>query len=547
MPWLRSPPETADYVVVGAGSAGCVVASRLAQSGASVVLLEAGPPAWNPLIHVPAGMVKLARHPRLSWNFQTESEDHAGGRSIHWPRGRVLGGSGAINGMAFVRGSPSDYDDWHAGGCDGWSYRDVLPHFRSIERFASGDPEYRGRDGPLSVQPYETVLPLTDMFVAAAAAAGHRRTEDFNGPGHEGVGYGQLTRDGRFRATPATAFLGAASRDGPVVFTGAHAMRLRFEARRCVGVEFLRRGSAGFVGAAREVVLCAGTVGSPHLLQVSGIGPPEVVERLSVPTVRLLPGVGSNLIDHYLVQMVRRVRGTVTVNDLVRRRRLPWQLLRWAVLGRGPLTFGISTAIAFCRSDDAQPRPNLQIGFVPASYDPTRFGRLDAEPGMTVLVANLKPLSRGWIRAVDADSRVAPRIRANYLEHPRDLEVFRRGIREVRRILELEPIRRHCAEEVRPGAGVAADADLDAFVRSGGGSMYHPVGTCRMGVDATSVVDPELRVRGVERLRVADASIMPSITSGNTNAPTMMIGAKAAALVLADAGVRGAADAVRSA
>jgi choline dehydrogenase-like flavoprotein len=527
----------ADYVVIGAGSAGCVIASRLSETGARVVLLEAGPPDRNPWIHIPAGVLKLLHHPVVNWNYSAEAGPGSGGRAIHWPRGRVLGGSSSINGMLYVRGNPADFDGWAQLGCRGWSFDDVLPFFRASEDYAPGDPAVRGKGGVLRVEDYRTILPLTHRFVAAAQAAGHRYSADLNGSEPEGVGYSQMTRNGRFRGSTARTFLAAARRRPNLrIETEAQAMRLLFEGRRCTGVLLRQRGADRTLAAAREVILCGGAVNSPQLLQISGIGPGAHLAAIGVGVVHDLPGVGANLQDHYVARVSHRVRGAISINQLARGLRLAGEAARFCLLGTGALTFGVTSAQVFTRSREGLASPDLQLLFTPASYDPSRFGALEREPGMTVAVCPVRPDSRGEIMATSPDPFAKPRITPNYLAAAADGRVLLAGLRLTREIFARPPIADHSVVETLPGPGITTDAALLDYCRGFGTTIFHPVGTCRMGEDpAYAVVDSRLRVHGVGGLRVIDASVMPTLTTGNTNAPTIMIAEKGAAMIREDA------------
>ena len=526
-----------DYLVIGAGSAGCVVAARLAESGARVTLLEAGPPDRLPWIHVPAGMLKLIRNPAVNWMYASEPEPGTAGRAIHWPRGRVLGGSSSINGMLYVRGNPADFDGWAQMGCRGWSFDDVLPFFRKSEHYVQGgDPAHRGQGGVLKVEDYRTILPLTHRFVEAAQGAGHPFRKDLNGEQQEGVGYSQMTRLGRFRGSTARTFLAAArGRANLQVETDAPATRLLFDGRRCVGARFRRGGEEVEVRAAREVILSGGAVNSPHLLQISGIGPAGHLRDIGVEVVLDAPGVGANLQDHYVARVQHRVTGEISTNQLARFPRLLGEAVRYAVRGDGALTFGVTTAQVFCRSREGLASPDLQLLFTPASYDPQQFGVLEREPGMTVAVCPVRPDSRGTILARSADPFEKPAIRPNYLSAPSDRRVLMAGLRLTRDIFAQPAIARHSAFEMVPGPDVRSDEEMVEYIRGYGTTIYHPVGTCRMGEDPASVVDSRLRVRGIGGLRVIDASVMPTLTTGNTNAPTIMIGEKGAAMIREDA------------
>lgn len=527
----------ADYVVVGAGSAGCVIAARLAEAGLSVILIEAGRRDTHPLIQVPAGVGHLLYDPRHNWMFASEPEPESGNRALHTPRGKVLGGSSSINGMLYVRGNPADFDTWAQLGCRGWSYDDVLPLFRRSERYVSGgDSAFRGQAGPLPVEDYRTVLPLTHKFVSAAQEAGFEFTPDLNGAQQEGVGYAQMTRRGRLRGSTFRTFLGtAASRRNVVIQSDTTVTSLILDEGRCQGVRVVRDGEASELWARREVILSAGAIGSPHLLQLSGIGDPGLLQEAGiVPTVPLA-GVGRNLSDHYAVRLVNRLRNLTTINELSR----GWRLLREAVKfgwsGRGALTFGVTSAMVFCRSQDSLASPDIQLLFTPASYIVGKALRLEQEPGMTIAVCPTRPASRGSITPHGPDPFEPPKIRFGYLSDADDLRVLRSGLASARRIFASPALAPYVVAETRPGAGVQSEAAIEAFARQEGSSLFHPVGTCKMGIDDQAVVDPQLRVRGIRNLRVADASIMPTLTTGNTNAPTIMIAEKAAELLLADA------------
>ena len=527
----------ADYVVVGAGSAGCTVAARLSETGASVILLEAGPSDWHPMIHIPAGMRSLIRNPLVNWNFTTEPEKGTGDRRMEWPRGRTLGGSSSINGMLYVRGAPADFDGWAQMGCRGWSYDDVLPYFmKSEEYIQGGDTEVRGQGGPLKVEDYRTILPLTHRFVEAAQQAGFPFNPDLNGKTRYGVGYSQMTRRGRFRGSTAQTYLREAKgRPNLTVETNAQAGKLLFEGKRCVGATFQRGGKLHEVRANREVIVSGGAINSPHILQISGVGPAAHLQSLGIPVTHDLPGVGANLIDHYVIRVVHRVHGAETVNEVARFPRVLPEILRFFFTGKGALTFGVTTSQVFCDSREGLESPDLQLLFTPGSTHPLKLGQLDEQPGMSCVVCVVKPDSRGTIMAASADPFARPAIKPNYLTAHTDELALLGGVRHARRIFAAAALAQHSSGEIQPGPGLTSDADLLAYARRAGNTLYHPVGTCKMGEDPRAVVDSRLRVRGIDSLRVIDASVMPTLTTGNTNAPTIMIGEKGAAMIREDA------------
>ncbi|HLG46337.1 MAG TPA: GMC family oxidoreductase N-terminal domain-containing protein [Reyranella sp.] len=527
----------ADYVVVGAGSAGCTVAARLSETGATVILLEAGPTDWYPWIHIPAAMRKLLRNPLVNWNYTTEPEKSSGERRIDWPRGRTLGGTSSINGMLYVRGAPADFDGWAQMGCRGWSYDDVLPFFKKAETYAQkGDPEVRGQDGPLKVEDYRTILPLTHHFVKAAQEAGFPFNPDLNGKQRYGVGYSQMTRRGRWRGSTAQTFLREArKRPNLRVETDAQTGKLLFEGKRCVGVEFRRGGNITKVRANREVIVSGGTVNSPHILQISGIGPAAHLQSLGIPVLHDSPGVGSNLIDHYVIRLVHRVKGARTVNELAKFPGYLPEIPKFFLRGNGALTFGVTTAQVFADSREGLASPDLQLLFTPGSTNTLKFGQLDDKPAMSCVVCVVKPDSRGTVMATSADPFARPAIKPNYLTTRTDELALLGGTRHVRRIFSQPALAPYSLGETSPGPDIRSDDEVLAYARKFGNTLYHPVGTCKMGEDPRAVVDSRLRVHGLQGLRVIDASVMPTLTTGNTNAPTIMIGEKGAEMIKEDA------------
>ena len=525
--------QSFDYIIVGAGSAGCVLANRLSESGRnSVLLLEAGGKDDSFWIHIPIGYGKTIVDERVNWKFQTEANPALGGRTIYWPRGKVLGGSSSINGLIYIRGQAEDYDHWRQLGNVGWSYQDVLPFFKKAENQENGADAYHGADGPLRVTNLRERNPLCDAFIGSAQSQGIPRNDDFNGARQEGAGYFQATvRNGR-RESAATAYLRPAMRrPNLTVLTRAMTEKVLLEIQKATGLQFRHEGRMVTAKANREVILSAGSVKSPHLLMLSGIGNAGHLAQHGIAPVLDLPGVGQNLQDHYGGQITWKCNRAITMNDVMMSRFRQLQVgLQWLLMRRGPLSVPAGQAALFARVLPDSATPDLQFLFQTFSGGYYEDG-LFKFSGFANFLCPVRPNSRGQITLSSADAHAQPRLEPNYFSDERDRRIAVEGLKLARRMAASKPLADFVIEEHLPGSATATDQEIEDYLVQNGGCVSHQVGTCKMGTDAMAVVDPQLRVRGVEGLRVVDASIMPTLISGNTNAPTIMIAEKAAATI----------------
>ena len=523
----------ADFVIVGAGSAGCVLAARLTEDpSCRVILLEAGGSDANPWIHLPIGVGKVYADPKVNWCFETEPDAATAGRRHFWPRGKVLGGSSSINGMIYIRGQAEDFDMWRQMGCTGWSFDDVLPYFRRSERNTRLHDDFHGDAGPLCVSDIPARNPLGDAFIRAAEEAGFPRNDDFNGASQEGAGYHQTTTHRGMRHSAATAFLKPAmQRPNLRVVTHAMAERIVFTGNRATGIEFREHGTPRIATAAREVVLAGGAINSPQLLMLSGIGPAGHLAEFGIPVLQDLPGVGQDLQDHYGAGFKMKCRFPITANDMMRNPlRMAKSGLEYLLFRRGTLTLVSAEVALFARTRPELAVPDVKLASGTYSMDSPQQG-LHPWSGFSMGTWQLRPESRGEIRLRSADPLAPPAIHPNYLATETDRRALVGGLRIARRLLASPHLQHFILSEYRPGADIQTDDELLDYARRNGGTSFHATSTCRMGIDPMAVVDPELRVRGIAGLRVIDASVMPTVVSGNTNAAAIMIGEKGADLL----------------
>ena len=532
--------EQYDYVIVGAGTAGCVLANRLTACGKyTVCLLEAGPSDWNPMIHIPAGFMKTIANPSVNWLYQSEPCPGTNGRTIPMPRGKVIGGSSSINGLIFSRGQKMDFDVWAQKGNRGWSYDDVLPYFCRYESHESSeDSNFRGQSGEMTITDLKWRDPLCEAFIRGAESIGIPRNPDYNGAYQEGTSYVQRTSTGKLRMSAARAFLKPArKRRNLRVITNAHATKILLDGKRATGVAYKRGGFSGRsdeVHASREVIISGGTINSPQLLQLSGIGPTNLLNNLGVEVLHNLPGVGENLRDHYGARLTARAKNVDTINELAHGPKLVGEIIKYFLGRRSILELGPTLVYCFWHSDEMIRNADLQISFTPASYDEGKQAKLDREPGFSLAAWQQRPESLGYVRARNKNPFEKPQIQPNYLSHEEDRRVLLAGIKISRRLMNTEALAPYFDYEGYPGAHVQKDDELLDVARQRSTTLYHLMGTCRMATktDPTAVVDDQLCIHGLQNIRVIDASIMPSMPSANLNAAVMMIAEKGADMIL---------------
>ena len=530
--------ENFDYIIIGAGSAGCVLANRLsANPNNKILLIEAGGKDNNPWIHIPGGYFKTMHNPETDWCFKTEKEPNCDNREMVYPRGKTLGGSSSINGMLYIRGQSNDYNYWRQLGNVGWSWEDVLPYFKKSEDFQFGKNEFHGSGGPIKVEKIRATFKVLDLFLEAAEEFGYKKTEDFNNGNNEGMGYFPFTIKNCFRCSAAVWYLNPIkNRKNLKIVTKAHTKNIEFENKKASKINYWQNGQLVTVSANKEIILSAGTISSPQILQASGIGPGELLKKNNIEVIKNHPGVGTNLTDHLMLRPVYKIKNLETLNDiyysLAKKVKTGLQFL---LFRKGPLTVGASYVCGFIKSDPSLETPNLQFHVSPASTDLLGKSSLHKFPAFTPTITNVRPTSRGSIEIKSPDTRIYPKIKMNYLSTEEDREIAGKSLKIVRNIvMNSKAYKEYQPEELRPGIDINDNETLVTEAGKYANTIFHPVSTCRMGNDDNAVVNDRLVTHGLNNLRIVDASVMPHITSGNTNAPTIMIAEKASDMIIED-------------
>ena len=535
---LQPQMEKFDYIIIGAGSAGCVLANRLTSIASNkVLLLEAGGKDSNPWIHIPGGYFKTMHNPNTDWCFKTEKEPGLNNREMNFPRGKTLGGSSSINGMLYIRGQANDYNYWRQLGNVGWSWEDVLPYFKKAEDNQEGENEFHGVGGPLKVEKIRATFKVLDLFLDAAEEYGYHKTNDFNSGNNEGMGYFPVNVKNGFRCSTAVGYLNPVKkRKNLKILTKAHIKNIEFENKKATKVNYWQNNQLFNVKANKEIILSAGTIGSPHILQASGIGPGLLLKKNNINIIKDHPSVGTNLTDHLMLRPVYKIKNLETLNDIYYSFYKKMIIgLKFLILRKGPLAIGASYLCGFVKSDSHLDTPNLQFHVSPASTDYLGESNLHNFPAFTPTITNVKPTSRGSIEIKSPDTRISPKIIMNYLSTDEDREIAGKSIEIVRNIvMNSKTFKPYEPEELRPGIDITDNETLAKEAGKYASTIFHPVSTCRMGNDEKAVVNDRLVAHGLENLRIVDASVMPHITSGNTNAPTIMIAEKAADMIIED-------------
>lgn len=528
--------ESFDYIIVGSGSSGSVIANRLSEkNNINICLIEAGGSNNHPFIKMPAGFIKTINDKRFNWCFKTEASGYVNNREIFFPRGKGFGGSSSINGHLYVRGQPEDYNQWAQMGNLGWSYDDILPYFKKSEYRPDGNEKYRGKNGSLYVTDIVEKHPICEEFIKGSKELDISFQEDYNSGNQEGIFYYQRTIKDGMRFSAYDAFLKPAlKRNNLKVLSNTIVLKIIFKDKKAIGLLCKKNNKTFQIFANKEIILCAGAIGTPHLLQVSGIGGSQYLKNINVPIVHENKNIGEGLQDHYAVRVSNRINSPISLNEIARGHKLILEVMKWFIYKKGLISYSPAHVGAFLKSSPSEDTPDLQFVFTPASYTEGMIGKLQNTPGITCGVWQSRPHSKGYVRAISSDINIPPLIQPNYLKEKFDQTMMIEGVKWCRKLLKTSNIQELSIEETLPGKNIENDEDILSFIKNNGATVYHAIGSCKMGTDANSVVNPKLKVNGLQNIRIADASIMPTMPSGNTNAATMMIAEKAADLIKND-------------